>query len=86
MNVDLLTDDLKKKRASATRILSPERRRRCVPGDLGHITAKHAAAVLRNLAKTGRVDWTVTKFTVVVEGFVGDLGASPQLEFLGRMT
>ena len=26
-------------------------------GDRDHITARHAAAVLRNLARTGKVDW-----------------------------
>ena len=29
------------------------------PGQEGHITARHAAAVLRNLVETGVVDWSV---------------------------
>ena len=30
-----------------------------VYGEIGHVSAKHAAAVLRHLAKTGKVDWSV---------------------------
>ena len=37
------------------------------PGEPGHITASHAAAVLRHLAETGEVDWTVTEYTEAVE-------------------
>ena len=29
------------------------------PGERSHITSKHAAAVLRHLARTGDVDWSV---------------------------
>ena len=29
------------------------------PGDPGFVTSEHAAAVLRNLAETGEIDWTV---------------------------
>ena len=30
-------------------------------GERGYIKARHAAAVLRNLAKTGEIDWTVRR-------------------------
>ena len=38
--------------------------------DPDYVTAQRAAAVLRNLAKTGKVDWTVTEYTEPVERLI----------------
>ena len=38
--------------------------------DPGYVTAQHAAAVLRHLAKTGDIDWRVTEYTDSVEQLI----------------
>ena len=41
------------------------------PDQEGYITAKRAAAMLRNLARTGEVDWSVTEYAEDVEELLG---------------
>ena len=47
--------------------ISREAHFRAEPDRPGYITAAHAAAMLRNLARTGEVDWSVTEYTEAVE-------------------